>query len=68
MLPTELMQDFIGKVCAIVLFNSSIGISAKIEKIEGNWIRVVNKKGEIRLINAEMIRDIEIMPEKYQKF
>lgn len=65
-MPTELMKDFIGKVCSITLFNVSFGITGKIISIEGNWIKV-SEKDTSRLVNGDMIRDIKIMPEKYQK-
>lgn len=65
-MPTELMKEFIGKVCAITLFNESFGITGKIISVEGNWIKVIEKDTS-RLVNGDMIRDIKIMPEKYQK-
>ena len=65
-MPTELMKEFIGKVCAISLFNESFGITGKIVELENNWIKVEEKNG-IRIVNGDMIRDIKIMPEKYQK-
>ncbi len=65
MLPTELMNDFMGKVCSITLFNAGTGFIARIESVEGNWLKV-NEKGKKRLINGDMVRDIEIMAEKYQ--
>ena len=45
-MPQELMKEFIGKVCTIILFNESFGVQGKI---------------------VDMIRDISIAPEKYQK-
>lgn len=65
-MPKELMKEFIGKVCAIILFNDSFGVTGKITAIEDNWIKV-EEKNKVRLINGDMIRDISIMPEKYQK-
>ena len=61
-MPTELMQEFIGKVCAITLFNDSFGIAGKIISVEGNWIKV-SEKEKIRLVNGDMIRDIKMLPE-----
>lgn len=66
MLPAGLMKDFIGKVCSITMFNTSNSITAKIEATEENWIKV-DEKGKSRLLNGDMISDIEILPEKYQK-
>lgn len=65
-MPTELIKEFIGKVCAIALFNDSFGITGKIVSVEGNWIKILEKDTS-RLVNGDMIRDIKIMPEKYQK-
>ena len=65
-MPQELMKEFIGKVCSITLFNESFGITGKIEKIEDNWIKV-KEKDTFRIVNGDMIRDIKLMPEKYQK-
>ncbi len=65
-MPKELMNEFIGRICSIVLFNESFGFQGKIVAIEGNWIKV-EEKNKVRLINGDMIRDISIMPEKYQK-
>lgn len=65
-MPTELIKEFIGKVCSISLFNESFGITGKIVGLEGNWIKV-EEKGTSRLVNGDMIRDIKLMPAKYQK-
>ena len=66
-MPQELMKEFIGKVCTIILFNDSFGIQGRIVEIEDNWIKVV-EKNKVRIINGDMIRDISIAPEKYQKW
>lgn len=66
MLPAGLMKDFIGKVCSITMFNASSGIIARIETTEENWIKV-DEKGKSRLLNGDMISNIQILPEKYQK-
>ena len=65
-MPQELMKEFIGKVCTIILFNESFGVQGKIVAVEDNWIKV-EEKNKGRLINGDMIRDISIAPEKYQK-
>ena len=38
----------------------------KIVSTESNWVKV-SEKNTYRIINGDMIRDIKIMPEKYQK-
>lgn len=65
-MPTELMKDFIDKVCSITLLNELSGITGRIAAVEGNWIKV-EEKNRVRLINGDMIRDIAILTEKYQK-
>ena len=68
-MPKDLIQEFINKVCHIALFNDSFGMTGKIVAVEENWIKVEPYKSKegIKLINGDMIRDISIMPEKYQK-
>lgn len=65
-MPTELLKEFIGKVCSIVMFGSVSGVSGKIAAVEGNWLRVETKK-DVQLINGDMIQNITMLPEKYQK-
>ena len=65
-MPTELIQEYIGKVCSISMFNESFAVTGKIAAIEGNWIKV-EEKDTSRLINGDMIRDIRLLPAKYQK-
>ncbi|MBO5349346.1 MAG: hypothetical protein J6A89_05970 [Clostridia bacterium] len=65
-MPQELMKEFIGKVCTIILFNEVFGEQGKIVAIEDNWIKV-EQKNTVRIINGDMIKDISIAPEKYQK-
>lgn len=42
-MPKELMKEFIGKVCSIMLFNDSFGVMGKIITVEDNWIKVEEK-------------------------
>ena len=65
-MPQELMKEFIGKVCTIILFNDTFGVLGNIVAVEENWVKV-EEKNKVRLINGDMIRDISIAPEKYQK-
>ena len=59
-MPTELIKEFMGKVCAIVLFNDSFGVTGKIVAVEQNWIKV-EEKNKVRLINVDMIREMSTM-------
>ena len=65
-MPQEMIKEFMNKVCTISLFNESFGVTGKIVSVEGNWIKV-EEKDTIRIVNGDMIRDIKIMPDKYQK-
>ncbi len=65
-MPTELLKEFIGKVCSIMMFGGAFGMTGKIVAIEGNWIKFEQKK-EVQLINGDMIQNITMLPEKYQK-
>lgn len=56
-MPTEMLKEFIGKDCAISMFNEVGAVQGKILAIEENWIKVEEKK-KIRIINGDMIRDI----------
>ncbi len=56
-MPTEMLKEFIGKQCTISLFNDTFGVNGTIVAIEGNWIKVEEKK-KIRIINGDIIRDI----------
>lgn len=64
-MPTELIKEFIGKVCSIAIMGD-FGSTGKIIAVEGNWIKVQENK-KVRLINGDLIKDISILPEKYQK-
>ena len=65
-MPTELIKEFIGKVCQIMLLGDGFGITGKIIEREGNWIKIKEKE-TIRVLNGDMIRDIKMLPDKYQK-
>mgnify|MGYP001382530089 FL=1 len=42
-MPQELIKEFIGKVCTIVLFNDTFGVQGKIIAVEDNWIKLEEK-------------------------
>lgn len=65
-MPTELLKEFIGKVCSVVMFGSVSGVNGKILAVEENWIKVEHKNGPL-LLNGDMIQEISILPAKYQK-
>jgi len=58
-MPAEMIKEFIGKDCVIVLFNEVAAVQGKIVALEDNWIKVEEKK-RIRIINVDMIRDISM--------
>lgn len=65
-MPEEMIREWIGKVCAISMFNDLSGTTGRIVAVEHNWIKL-EEKHTSRLINGDMIRDIRLLPEKYQK-
>ncbi len=65
-MPTELLKEFIGKVCSVMMFGGLSAATGKIAAVEGNWIKFETKK-DVQLLNGDMIQNITIMPEKYQK-
>ncbi len=65
-MPTELLQEFLGKMCTVMMFNSTFAVNGRIVAVEGNWLKV-EEKNTVRLINGDMVQDIALMPEKYQK-
>ena len=78
-MPTEIMKEFIGKVCSIALNGSIFTVKGKIVSVEADWIKIEEssdiifsisqkkKNTTTRIINCNMISEIEILPEKYQK-
>lgn len=65
-MPVEFLKECIGKVCAVMQFGDVSGETGKITALEGNWIRL-EQKNTVRFINGDMIKEIQILPEKYQK-
>lgn len=65
-MPTELIKNFIGKVCSVAMFNDSFGAQGKITAAEENWIMLTDKKGSQKLINGDMVSNITVLPEKQQ--
>ena len=66
MLPKEMIKEFVGKVCYVYVFEGSMSTLARIIEVEDNWIKVKDKKGVISMINGDMVKTIQIAPEKYQ--
>lgn len=58
-MPIEMIKEFIGKDCCISMMSSVSNVIGKIIAVEENWIKVEEKK-DIRMINADYIRDISI--------
>ena len=67
MLPKEMIKEFIGKVCYVTVFDTALTSYMKILNVEDNWIKVVDDKGEVSLINGDMVKIIRIASEKHQK-
>ncbi|MDR0978650.1 MAG: hypothetical protein LBL91_01715 [Lachnospiraceae bacterium] len=65
-MPTEIIKEFVGKNCSITIWNNAFGEEGKIVTVEGNWVKV-EYKNKVKLINGDMIQQIELLPEKHQK-
>ena len=64
--PAEFLKECLGKVCSVMQFGDAAGQTGKITAVEDNWIRL-EQKNAVRFINGDMIKEIQILPEKYQK-
>ena len=61
-MPTEMLKEFIGKTCCIGMLGGFSDVTGMIVAAEENWIKVEEKKN-LRIINADYIRDITIKKE-----
>ena len=62
-MPQELIQEYIGEVCNIMLFNESFGVQGRIVEVKENWVKFEEKK-RTRIINCDMIKYISIEKKK----
>lgn len=58
-MPKELLQEFIGKKCEIMLMESISAFQGTILAVEDNWIKFEEKK-KIYIINGDMISHIAV--------
>ena len=65
-MPIEFLNECLGKVCAVMQHGDVSGYTGKITAVKDNWIRI-EQKNTVRFLNADMIKEIQILPEKYQK-
>ena len=65
MLPKQMLNEFIGKVCYINIFESGTQLF-RIVALEENWIKAKDESGKINIINGEMIKSIQLAKEKHQ--
>lgn len=56
-MPVEMLKEFIGKKVTIYAEGELGGFKCNILSIEGNWLKVEEKKA-IRLVNGDMILQI----------
>lgn len=66
-MPTELIQDFIGKNCSFSTIDSSFAFAGIIREVQDNWIKIEINGNIKKLINADMIVGITEVPEKKKK-
>ena len=65
MIPKQLIQEFIGKVCYVSVFDGSFSSMVRILDTEENWLKVKGASG-IGLINGDMLKEIKLAPDKHQ--
>lgn len=56
-MPVEMLKEFIGKTVTIYVEGELGGFVGTILSIEGNWLKVEEKK-YVRLVNGDMITQI----------
>lgn len=64
-MPTELLKEFIGQVCEINMIDG-MGTAAMLVDVEDHWLKI-EENGKNKLVNANLVRYISPMPEKYQE-
>ena len=60
---SELVLEFVGKECYIACPGYTT-FCGKIEKIEDNWIKLIEKNGLTRVINLDYVNDIKEIKRK----
>ena len=56
-MPVEMIKEYIGKTVTIYVEGELGGFQGIILSIEGNWLKVEEKK-HVRLVNGDMITQI----------
>jgi len=59
-MPVEMLKEYIGKTVTIYCEGELGGFQGTILSIEGNWLKVEEKK-HIRLVNGDMISQIRVV-------
>ncbi len=58
-IPTEFLNEFVGKECVIRGMVSSDCVVGVILEVNDGWLKVEEKK-KLRIVNSDFIRDISI--------
>ena len=64
-MPKEFIEEFINKKCMIMFLDDFA--QGDIVEVNDKWLKLVEKNGNIRIVNIDMIKEIVILPEKKKK-
>lgn len=59
----SMLQEYIGKDCAVYKFNDISAVKGKLMGADSEWVKIKTKKGDIQLINRTMVMSIVINQE-----
>lgn len=54
----SMLQEYIGKDCSVWTFNSVGGVKGKLMAADSEWVKIKTKKGNIQIVNKNMIMTI----------
>jgi len=60
----SMLLEYIGKNCSVWTFNSVGGVKGKLMAADSEWVKIKTKKGDIQIVNKNMIMSIHIDTEQ----
>ena len=58
MMSGSILDTYIGKDCAVSLFNDVGGIKGKLMDVDAQWVKIETPKKGTQIINRNMIRSV----------
>ena len=58
MMSGSILDTYIGKDCAVSLFNDMGGIKGKLMDVDAQWVKIETPKKGTQFINRNMIRSV----------